>query len=70
LEFLREEHAHRHLGFAARTVEHWMELAGLQVVGHRLLPPANGIDDGISVTLWLGRDPRLAIAANNQREVA
>src|SRR5262249_27952858 len=31
LEFLREEHAHRRLGFAAETVTQWLEAAGLDV---------------------------------------
>ena len=31
LEFLREEHAHRRLGFAAETVTQWMSAAGLDV---------------------------------------
>ncbi len=32
LEFLREEHAHRRLGFAAETMTQWLEGAGLDVV--------------------------------------
>ena len=36
LEFLRDKHAHRHLGFAAETVTQWLEAAGLDFV-----PPAN-----------------------------
>ena len=35
LEFLREEHAHRRLGFAAETVTQWMTAAGLEPVLHR-----------------------------------
>ena len=30
LEFLRDEHAHRRLGFAAETVTQWLEAAGLE----------------------------------------
>ena len=33
LEFLREEHAHRRLGFAAETVTQWLEAAGAQDAG-------------------------------------
>src|SRR5271166_576822 len=38
LEFLREEHAHRRLGFAAETVQQWMQGAGLDVVRQQTLP--------------------------------
>ena len=31
LEFLREEHAHRRLGFAEETVAQWMSAAGLDM---------------------------------------
>src|SRR5262249_9633268 len=42
LEFLREDHAHRRLGFAPETVTQWMAAAGLDVVMHRSLPPEPG----------------------------
>jgi ubiquinone/menaquinone biosynthesis C-methylase UbiE len=67
LEFLREEHAHLRLGFAAETVTQWMEQAGLEFTRHQVLAP--GADGKIAVSLWLARDPRLAIAGVN-REVA
>lgn len=69
LEFLREEHAHRRLGFAAETVAQWLEQAGLDVVSHRTLPPETGSDGKIAVSLWLARDPRIVLAGS-QREVA
>jgi ubiquinone/menaquinone biosynthesis C-methylase UbiE/DNA-binding transcriptional ArsR family regulator len=69
LEFLREEHAHRRLGFAAETVTQWMEQAGLEPLSQRLLAPEPGSDSKIAVSLWLGRDPRLLLAGAN-REVA
>ncbi len=69
LEFLREEHAHRRLGFAAETVAQWMSAAGLDMTMHRSLPPEPGSDGKIAVSLWLGRDPRVRIA-NDVREVA
>jgi ubiquinone/menaquinone biosynthesis C-methylase UbiE/DNA-binding transcriptional ArsR family regulator len=67
LEFLREEHAHRRLGFAAETVTQWMDAAGLDVVAHKSLPPEP--ESKIGVSLWLARDPRIALAAPS-REVA
>jgi ubiquinone/menaquinone biosynthesis C-methylase UbiE len=67
LEFLREEHAHLRLGFAAETVTQWMEQAELEFVSHRVLPP--GSDGRIAVSLWLGRDRRILLA-DTAREVA
>jgi ubiquinone/menaquinone biosynthesis C-methylase UbiE/DNA-binding transcriptional ArsR family regulator len=68
LEFLREEHAHRRLGFAAETAQQWIQAAGLDVVRQQTLPP--GPEGKIAVSLWLGRDPRIALAAPAKREVA
>jgi ubiquinone/menaquinone biosynthesis C-methylase UbiE len=67
LEFLRDEHAHRRLGFSQETVSQWLEQAGLESVLHRVLPPEQ--DNKIAVSLWLGRDPRVALA-DTAREVA
>ena len=68
LEFLRVEHAHRRLGFAAETVRQWLEAAGLDLVRQQTLPP--GPEGKIAVSLWLGRDPRIVLAAPATREVA
>ncbi len=69
LEFLREEHAHRRLGFAPETVAQWMSAVGLDLALHRSLPPEPGSDGKIAVSLWLARDPRVQVA-NDVREVA
>lgn len=69
LEFLREKHAHRRLGFSRETITQWLEQAGLEPGLHRVLPPGPGPDGGLAVTLWLGRDPRIALAEQT-REVA
>jgi ubiquinone/menaquinone biosynthesis C-methylase UbiE/DNA-binding transcriptional ArsR family regulator len=68
LEFLREEHAHRRLGFAAETITQWLEAAGLDVLRQQTLPP--GPDGKIAVSLWLARDSRIVLAAPASREVA
>jgi ubiquinone/menaquinone biosynthesis C-methylase UbiE len=68
LEFLRDEHAHRRLGFAAETVTQWFEAAGLDLVRQETLAP--GPEGRIAVSLWLGCDQRLAVAASATREVA
>ena len=62
LEFLRDEHAHRRLGFASETVTQWMEQAGLDIVSQHNLPPEPNSDGKIAVSLWLGRDPRIVLA--------
>jgi ubiquinone/menaquinone biosynthesis C-methylase UbiE len=68
LEFLRDEHAHRRLGFATETVTQWLEGAGLDIVRQETIPP--GPEGKIAVSLWLARDPRMLIAAPATREVA
>lgn len=69
LEFLREQHAHRRLGFARETVTQWMEQAGLEPAFYRTLPPEPGSAGKIAVSLWLGQDKRIALAGT-AREVA
>jgi hypothetical protein len=68
LEFLREEHAHRRLGFAPETIAQWLEASGLEVLRQQTLPP--GPQGKIAVSLWLARDPRIVLAAPATREVA
>jgi ubiquinone/menaquinone biosynthesis C-methylase UbiE len=68
LEFLREEYAHRRLGFAPETVTQWMTAAGLDLVMHRSLAPEPNSEGKIAVSLWLGRDRRAA--RSPVREVA
>jgi ubiquinone/menaquinone biosynthesis C-methylase UbiE/DNA-binding transcriptional ArsR family regulator len=70
LEFLRDEHAHRRLGFAAETVAQWMKAAGLDVALHKSLAPPTASAGRIAVSLWLGRDQRLALAQPATKEVA
>ena len=70
LEFLRDEHAHRRLGFAPETVTQWLSAAGLETLQQKTLPPEPNSDGKIAVSLWLGRDPRLALAGATAREVA
>jgi ubiquinone/menaquinone biosynthesis C-methylase UbiE/DNA-binding transcriptional ArsR family regulator len=69
LEFLREEHAYRRLGFSAETVTQWMAAAGLDVTLHKSLAPESGSEGKIAVSLWLARDTRKPVA-NDVREVA
>ena len=66
LEFLRDEHAHRRLGFAPETVTQWLGAAGLDVAEQKILPPDQGSDGKIAVSLWLARDPRLGVVSSAQ----
>jgi ubiquinone/menaquinone biosynthesis C-methylase UbiE len=68
LEFLREEHAHRRLGFAPDMVAQWIGAAGLDLVAQETLQPEP--EGKIAVSLWLARDPRVALAAPAARVVA
>lgn len=68
-EFLREQFAHRRLGFAQETVTQWMAASGLEPVMHESLPPEPGSEGKIAVSLWLARDKRNVVAPI-RREVA
>ncbi|MFI4947876.1 MAG: ArsR/SmtB family transcription factor [Alphaproteobacteria bacterium] len=50
LEFLREEHAHRRLGFADPDVDDWCRAAGLDPEPARRLP-----GDPLTVVIWTAR---------------
>jgi len=67
-EFLREQFAHRRLGFAPETVTQWMTASGLEPVLHKSLKPEAG--GKIAVSLWLARDVRALMAVPASREVA
>jgi ArsR family transcriptional regulator len=62
LEFLRDKHAHRRLGFTHAAVRQWMEGAGLTVERIDDLPPRRKGGGALTVTLWLARDPRVVMA--------
>ena len=72
LEFLRDEHAHRRLGFAPETVTQWLTAAGLEFVEQKTLAPEQNSDGKIAVSLWLARAPRMVLAEPEPqaREVA
>jgi ubiquinone/menaquinone biosynthesis C-methylase UbiE len=52
LEFLRDEHAHRRLGFADSEVAEWCEAAGLDPAAPRHLP-----GDPLTVVIWTAHRP-------------
>jgi ubiquinone/menaquinone biosynthesis C-methylase UbiE len=69
-EFLREQYAHRRLGFAPETVTQWMTASGLEPVLHKRLAPEAGSEVKIAVSLWLARDTRALMVRPATREVA
>ena len=66
LEFLREEHAHRRLGFAPDTMSQWLAAAGLDITMHKSIAPETGSDGKIAVSLWLAQDRRVRIAGRQE----
>ncbi len=71
LEFLRDEHAHRRLGFAPETVAQWLDgRRPRRGAAAARCAPERDSDGKIAVSLWLGRDPRIALAEPRAREVA
>ena len=69
-EFLREQYAHRRLGFMPETVTQWITASGLEPVMHKQLGPEPGSEGKIAVSLWLARDARALMARPVTREVA
>ena len=66
LEFLREEHAHRRLGFAADTLSQWLAAADLHVTMHKSIAPESGSEGKVAVSLWLAQDQRMRIAGRQE----
>jgi ArsR family transcriptional regulator len=55
---LRDEHAHRHLGFSDAEITRWCRQAGVEPLEIVHLP-----GKPLTVTLWLGRRPLAAAKA-------
>ena len=56
LEFLRNEHAHRRLGFSEHEVQGWFKLAGLKPVAAESLAPRSGAET-LTVMVWVAETP-------------
>ena len=62
LEFLREQHQHRRLGFSDQEIERWIEASGLTIRDAAALPPAQ--EPGLTVKIWTAeRTPQQARSA-------
>jgi len=68
LEFLRDEHQHRRLGFADREVGQWCRAAGLSLSSTRALPPDD--ENGLTVVVWLAVLPALPQRRQKPAEAA
>jgi ArsR family transcriptional regulator len=63
LEYLRDEHAHVRLGFSHQAMSDWLRKAGLDVEQIVDLHPGQQAGQGLTVTVWLARDPRRLMAS-------
>lgn len=70
LDYLRSEFAHARLGFTHETVAEWMQSQGLSIEKISDLTPQNEQDQKLTVTVWMGKDPRLLIAQEDGSSIA
>jgi ubiquinone/menaquinone biosynthesis C-methylase UbiE len=68
LEFLRDEHQHRRLGFADKDVSQWCKTAGLSLVSSHALPP--GDENGLTVVVWVAVSSAVPLRRNKPAEAA
>lgn len=61
LEFLRTDYAHLRLGFSDEQMKTWIDKAGLEFVDSVEFEPKDR-QKGLTVKLWLAKDPRLLMA--------
>lgn len=57
LEFLREQHQHRRLGFSEAEMARWLGEAGLSDIRATALPPAR--QEGLTVKIWVAERARM-----------
>ena len=57
LEFLRDEHAHRRLGFSDDEVRDWCDASGLRLEQIETLSPASGEKKKLTVKIWMCAAP-------------
>jgi len=58
-EYLREQHAHRRLGFSHEEIAGLLSDAGLDVIERRDLAPEKPSSGKLTVSIWLAQDRRL-----------
>lgn len=57
VEFLRDSHAHRRLGFPRAEMQQFVTDAGLRLTAERDLPPAPGSRGQLTVSIWQAEKP-------------
>jgi len=55
LEFLRQDFAHRRLGFSDKEVQGWFQAAGLTMAANDAIAPPVEAKDMLTVKIWLGQ---------------
>ncbi len=68
LEYLRDKHAHQRLGFSDEQITGWLREAGLGFERVELFSTTSstaGSGVGLTVKLWVARDPRQLMASND-----
>lgn len=65
LEFLRDDCAHRRLGFSDKEVQSWFQAAGLKPVASEAIAPHAESKEKLTVKIWLGQS-----AGNARAEAA
>ena len=55
IEVLREEHAHRRLGFSDQEITHWCENTDLKIIAIEHLQAASKTNARLTVTLWVAK---------------
>src|SRR5690606_21447394 len=68
LEYLRQSHAHRRLGFSHAQMKQWVAAAGLRLEAAEDLLPDDA-SGGLTVTVWSALDKRAAGSGRNKAEV-
>jgi len=57
LEFLRDDYAHRRLGFSDKEVQGWFQAAGLKRTAAQTIAPHIESKEQLIVQIWLGQSP-------------
>lgn len=70
LEYMRSDFAHARLGFSHESVSGWMTANGLDVEKISDLSSDNSQDKTLTVSIWLGKDPRILMAGDNSASIA
>jgi len=72
LEFLRDDHAHRRLGFSDSEVEAWCMTSGLELSSVESLAPKSGKDnaDHLTVKIWLCTASKTVQRLPRKRKIA